>query len=220
VRSNSDIKRDVEAELAWTPDIDEANLTVTVDASVVTLSGFVDTYVEKYQAERAAKRVLGVAAVADEIHVRVVPAARIDDSSIAIAAVAALKANLPICADRITVVVSDGLLSLEGQLEWNYERERAEEAVRCLPGVRLLNNQIRIEPRVEPLEIKRRIEEAFRHSADLDAEAISVTAEGRDVTLQGKVRSWQEQQQAQQTAWSAPGVASVRNDLDIAGEQV
>jgi len=140
----------------------------------------------------------------------------VDDPSIASAAVAAIKANLPICADRIKVVVSDGLLTLEGHLEWNYERERAEEAVRPLRGVRMVNNQLRIEPRVEPLEIKRRIEEAFRRSAELDAEAITVTAEGRDVTLRGKVRSWKERLQAQQTAWSAPGVASVQDNLDIA----
>jgi osmotically-inducible protein OsmY len=216
MRSNSEIKHDVEAELAWTPDIDETEIAVTVNGSIVTLSGFVNNYAEKCQAERAAKRVLGVAGVADDIQVRVAVAAGVDDPSIASAAVAAIKANLPICADRIKVVVSDGLLTLEGHLEWNYERERAEEAVRPLRGVRMVNNQLRIEPRVEPLEIKRRIEEAFRRSAELDAEAITVTAEGRDVTLRGKVRSWKERLQAQQTAWSAPGVASVQDNLDIA----
>jgi osmotically-inducible protein OsmY len=216
MRSNSEIKHDVEAELSWTPDIDETDIAVTVTDSIVTLSGFVNNYAEKCQAERAAKRVLGVAGVADDIQVRVTAAAGVDDPSIASAAVAAIKANLPICADRIKVVVSDGLLTLEGQLEWNYERERAEEAVRPLRGVRMVNNQLRIEPRVEPLEIKRRIEEAFRRSAELDAEAITVTAEGRDVTLRGKVRSWKERLQAQQTAWSAPGVASVQDNLDIA----
>ncbi|MGC1460028.1 MAG: BON domain-containing protein [Steroidobacteraceae bacterium] len=218
MRSNDEIKHDVEAELAWTPDIDETHIAVTVNGSIVTLTGFVNNYAEKYQAERAAKRVLGVAGVADDIQVRLPAEAGVDDSGIASAAVAALKANLPICADRITVVVSDGLLSLEGRLEWNYERERAEDAVRHLRGVRMLNNQIRLEPRVEPLEIKRRIEEAFRRSAELDAEAISVTAQGRDVTLKGKVRSWKERLQAQQTAWSAPGVASVQNNIDIASD--
>ncbi len=119
MRSNSEIKHDVEAELAWTPDIDETGIAVAVDGSIVTLTGFVNNFAEKCQAERAAKRVLGVAGVADDIQVRLPTDAGVNDSWIASAAVAALKANLPICADRITVAVSDGLLSLEGQLEWN-----------------------------------------------------------------------------------------------------
>jgi osmotically-inducible protein OsmY len=215
MRSNSEIKHDVEAELRWTPDIDETDIAVTVNGSIVTLSGFVNSYSEKYQAESAAKRVLGVAGVADDIQVRVAAAAGVDDPSIASAAVAAIKASLPLSADGIKVIVSDGLLTLEGQLEWDYERARVEEAVRQLHGVRMVNNQIRIQPRVQPLEIKRKIEEAFRRSAELDADAITVNADGSTVTLQGKVRSWQEWRQAQQTAWCAPGVAKVNNKIEV-----
>ena len=215
MRSTEQIKLDVEAELRWAPDIDDSGITVAVHGAVVTLAGSVNSYADKCRAERAAKRVLGVSAIADEIQVRVTETAGVDDASIANAAVEALKANMPICADRIQVVVSDGVVTLDGQLDWNYERERAEEALQSVRGVRMVNNHIRIEPRVEPLEIKRRIEEAFRRSAELEAEAITVTADGRDVTLSGKVRSWDQRMKAQQTAWSAPGVANVRSNLRV-----
>ncbi len=215
MRPDSEIRHDVEAELRWSPDIDETGISVAVSDSIVTLTGFVDSYSEKYQAEHAAKRVRGVTGVADDVQVRATGATGTDDPSIARGAVAAIRANLPIAADRIKVVVSDGLLTLEGQLEWNFERERVEDAVRRLRGVRMVNNQIRIEPRVQPLEIKRRIEDAFRRSAEVDADAITVTADGSTVTLKGKVQTWKERLQAQQTAWSAPGVASVRNEIEI-----
>ena len=214
MRPNDAIKHDVEAELRWKPDIRDAEIKVQVDDAIVTLTGLVDSLHQKVEAESAAKRVIGVAGVANDIQVRL-SEDRPSDSAIAAAAVAAIRANLPILADSIMTSVSDGHVTLEGDLEWNFQRERAEEAVRHLPGVRSVSNRIRIKPQAQPLEIKQRIEEAFRRSAEIDANAISVSAEGGDVVLRGKVRSWAERAQAQRTAWSAPGVTSVSNEIVI-----
>ena len=209
MRSGRDIRQDIEAQPGGRSQIEASGIVIAVEGSVVTLSGSVSSYEEKLRAETAAKRVLGVAAVANDIQVRTLPAG-VDDPAIATAAVCALHASVPISANLIRVIVSDGILTLEGQLESESDRERAEESVRHLPGVRMINNQIRFEPRVQPLEIKRRIEEAFRRSAELDAEGILVKVEGRTVTLEGKVRTAKERLQAQQTAWSAPGWSGSR----------
>jgi osmotically-inducible protein OsmY len=217
MKADSDIKSDVEAELRWSPDVDETDISVKVNGGVVTLTGFVRSYFEKYQAEGAVKRIAGVAGVANDIQVH--PASRegLEDPEIARAAVAAIRTQLPVSADNVKVLVHNGHVTLEGTLEWNFQRENVEAAVRGLRGIMAVNNQITIKPRVKPAEIKQMIEDAFRRSAEVDANQISVKADGGEVTLSGRVRTWSERVQAQQTAWSAPGVTQVKNELSISG---
>jgi len=215
MKADSDIKRDVETELRWSPDIDETDVAVKVNGGVVTLTGFVRSFMEKYQAENVTKRVAGVAGVANDIDVRLPAADGLEDPEIARAAVAAIRSGVPLSADSVKVLVHNGHVKLEGSLEWNYQRERIEDDVRRLRGVMAVNNQIKIKPRVKPIEVKHMIEDAFRRSAEVDANSISVKAEGGEVTLSGKVRSWSERNQAQQTAWSAPGVTNVKNEISV-----
>lgn len=214
MRSDIEIKKDVEAELKWSPDVDETDIAVKVKTGEVTLSGYARNYFEKYQAETAVKRVKGVAAVANDIEVRSFAEAP-TDPEIARAAVAALKFELPSIWENLQTVVQKGRITLEGTVEWHYQRERAESAVRRLEGVVSVFNSIRVEPKIAPQDIKHRIEDAFRRIAQVDAGRITVDAHGSDVTLRGEVRSWAERDQAQQTAWSAPGVAKVINELTV-----
>ncbi len=214
MKSDEAIKRDVEAELRWSPQIKETDIAVKVNGGEVTLLGFTGSYYEKYQAEIVARRVKGVAAVANDIQVNL-PTGAPSDPEIARAALLALKLALPFSWEEIKPTVAQGRVSLTGEVEWHFQRESAETAMRHLDGVVSVLNQIRIKPRVAPENIKHRIEDAFRRIAEVDANHISVEAIGSEVTLRGEVRSWAEHDQAVQTAWAAPGVSMVNNSLTI-----
>jgi osmotically-inducible protein OsmY len=215
MRADTDIKRDVEAELQWSPEVDETDIAAKVNAGIVTLTGYAKSSLEKYRAEAAVKRILGVRAVANDLAVRAPMGGTPPDPEIARNVVAALQAELPLMAENIKPLVHEGHVGLEGTVEWQYERESAEAAVRRVPGVVSVRNSIRLKPRVFTGEIRCKIEDAFRRNAIIDAQGITVEAQGGEVTLRGEVRSWAEHDQAQQMAWAAPGVTNVKNELTI-----
>jgi osmotically-inducible protein OsmY len=215
MKTDQELQRDIEAELRWDPDIDHTDIAVKVKEGVATLTGFVRSYSQKWQAERDAKRVLGVRGVANDIQVRLAAIDDRPDPEIARDAVNALRGELPYTHERLRVTVSGGFVTLEGDVEWNFQKERAEMAVRRVRGVKGVVNSITIKPKAAPGEVKRQIEEALRRSAELDAQRITVEANGGEVILRGTVRSWAERQEAERAAWKAPGVTRVTNLISI-----
>lgn len=215
MRSDEEIKRDVEQELAWHPDIDADDIAVNVKDGVVTLAGFVPSYYDKYEAEQAAKRVAGVVGVANDLEVRLPTVDQRPDPEIARDAVAAIRNQLPVSSENIKVVVSNGYITLEGYVPWHYQRQVAEEAVRRIKGVKGVFNHIQLKPETKPEEIKKKIVEALRRNAEVDANNIVVETHGDEVVLKGKVRSWIEREEAERVAWSAPGVTRVIDQIAV-----
>jgi osmotically-inducible protein OsmY len=215
MRSDFDIKRDVEDELRSDPDIDPTDIAVAVKDGVVALTGFVRSFRQKRKAEEDVKRVAGVIGVANNIEVRLPLIHRRPDPNIARDAIEEIKRDLPFSWEKIRVTVSDGWVTLDGEVEWHFQRESAEEAVWRVRGIKGVVNNIQVRPYVPPVEIKRKIEEALRRAAELDASRITVEANGSEVILRGSVRSWAEREEAEQAAWRAPGVTKVDNRIRI-----
>lgn len=213
----SELQMVVQDELAWEPSLDAAAIGVGVTGDgVVTLTGHVDSYTEKLRAEKAAKRVLGVHAVANDLTVKLPGLARRDDTDIAEAVQSTLRWHTLIPHDHIQATVKSGWVTLEGEVDWQFQRESAEGAVEHLRGVRGVTNLVSVRPKVRAEQIERRIESALQRSASLDARKVHVetTADGK-VILRGTVRSWAEREDAERAAWSAPGVREVDSHVTL-----
>jgi osmotically-inducible protein OsmY len=213
MKSDLELRHDVERELEWDPSIDSRNIAVAVKNGVVTLTGRVPTYSDKWRAESIAKRVSGVTAIANEMEIKL--ATERTDADIAAAATTALKMDNRLPPDSIKVIVAHGWVTLEGKVPYHFQKSAAETDVRYLSGVRGVTNAIAVAPSVSPVQVKAKIEEAFKRSAQLDAKRISVESLDGKVILRGTVRSWAERDEAENAAWRAPGVREVDNNIDV-----
>lgn len=216
MQSDHQIRQNVLDELDFEPSVNATNIGVGVHAGVVTLSGYVSSYAEKVAAERAARRVRGVRAIAEEIQVRLPSDKKVADDQIAKRAVDILRWRIGVPADRIDVKVERGIVTLSGEVEWRYQREEADEAIHHLGGVVQVINLIRVTSAAQAFEVKDKIEKALRRSAALDAAHITVETDGGKVVLHGKVHAWFERRLAEEAAWSAPGVTDVVDHIQVA----
>jgi len=217
VKTDADLKKDVMAELAWDPAIRATAVGVAVKDGVVTLTGHLDTFIEKIAIERALRRVAGVQAIALELDVKLSPQHKRSDTEVATAAEQALKWNTVVPADKIRLTVENGWVRLQGEVDWDFQRQAAYKAVRPLVGVVGISNEITLKVKPAPADLARRIEEALTRQALREAKRVQIDVDGATVTLRGTVHSWQERDAVQGAAWAAPGVHAVVNDLRIGG---
>ena len=215
MKTDADLKRDVTAELAWDPAVKATAIGVAVKDGVVTLTGHLETFAEKHAAERALRRVAGVKAIALELDVKLSFDHKRSDTDIAVSAEQALKWSTLVPVEAIRLTVDHGSVTLQGEVEWDYQRRSAEKAIRPLMGVVGISNEITLRVRPRATDLSRKIQEALTRQALREAKHIQVDVDGTTVKLSGTVHSWQERAAAQGVAWSAPGVHAVVNELRI-----
>ncbi|MGS1015408.1 BON domain-containing protein [Allosphingosinicella humi] len=215
-KSDSQLQRDVLDELKWDPRVNHAQIGVTAKDGVVTLNGFVPTYAEKSAAEKAACRVMGVNALAEEIEVRFASDPKTSDAEIAQRILDIFAWDVTIPDQKLSVKVEHGWVTLTGSVDWHFQREAARKAAGKIGGVKGISNLVEVKPRPSPEEVRERILAAFKRSSEVDASSINVAIEGNTVRLGGKVRAWNERQVAERAAWSAPGVTNVVDNIILA----
>lgn len=215
MRTDLEIQKDVMDEIGWEPSLNPSEIGVAVKDGIVTLSGRVDSFFRKQIAEKAAKRVKGVKALAEDIQIGVSPSYKRSDADIAAAVLNALKWHTVLQEEKITVKVEDGIVTLDGEVEWEYQRKNATTVVENLNGVVAVTNLITVKPKLVSANIEQKITAAFQRNAAIDAKKITVNVEGDKVILSGTVRSFTEKDDAENAAWAAPGVLHVVNKLII-----
>lgn len=215
MKSDKQLQQDVMDDLRWDPSIDASKVGVAVSTGVVTLTGMVPSYFQKQNTERIVKRVAGVRAVANDIEVRLPNSTERNDGDIAQAALNALKWDTSVPDENVKVTVTKGWITLEGNVDWNYQRESCEKVVEKLIGVKGVTNRIMVAPHVKSRDVKSEIKAALHRYAELESRNIEVESADSTVTLRGQVRSWAERKEAETAAWMAPGVTQVKNEIIV-----
>ncbi|MCH7411360.1 BON domain-containing protein [Belliella sp. DSM 111904] len=215
MKTNQELQRDVENAIKWEPLMHAAEIGVTAKDGVVSLTGIVDSYVKKMEAENATKKVLGVKAVVENIEVKFPSSWTKTDAEVANEVLAALKANYSVPNENVKVKVEKGWVTLEGELNWNYQKEAALSATKYLTGVKGVTNSIRIKPTAHDRIEKDAVEKAIRRNWSIDSSDINVSVDGTTVTLKGTVGSWYEKEEAGRIAWNTPGIWHLKNELAV-----
>ena len=215
MRTDNEIERDIEDELKWDPSLANDDIAVAVRDGIVTLAGYVKSYLDKWHAERAAGKVKGVKAIANNLTVKLPSSSERTDPEIARAVVDALKWNVSVPQDRIKAKVDNGWVTLEGDVDWHFQREAAERSVRWITGVKGVTNLVTVRVRPTPQDVKQKIKDALGRGAQIDADRITVDVEGNKAILRGTVRSYTEYRDAERAARNAPGIVEVENKLTV-----
>lgn len=215
MKTHTKLQEDVLTELAWDPSIDASHIGVATQDGVVTLTGYVTSYAQKLSAENVIKRLTGVRALANDLEVQIPGFGQKSDTELAETCLKALEWDVEVPHQDLKIKVSEGCVTLEGNVPWNYQRAAAERAVRSLLGVKAVFNQIRVKPAVVVADVRNRIEAALRRQAELEAGNVKIETRDRKVVLKGSVHTWTERQQVENAAWAAPGVDAVENDLIV-----